>query len=116
MPINWRPEIGRVAAKDGTRLQTNNRFTAAPWLLVSGKRVPSDHKHVSAIAGHSRVTPDTATSRCCGPAGYHRRILNMYAYYRPTVTAAVPEIARVRYVYDAVHDSERAPIFLHPRF
>ena len=113
-PIARRPVVGGLARPCRSRLQTDNGFATHP-VAARIEGVPCDDKHVCAIAGNAAVSPDAAADSRCSPAMHITRIVDVHTDNPAMIIAAVAHVARVGRIYDPIHKSEAAALFLCER-
>ncbi|PYK21639.1 MAG: hypothetical protein DME59_21050 [Verrucomicrobia bacterium] len=109
MPVKRCPKL----AKRRPGLETDDRFTAAPWLLVCGKGIPCDDEHVCAVAGYTAMSPDPTAYCVGGPSHHVGGIVDLHSYNPAMVVVAIAHIPGVRHIHNPIHKSQRASFFLH---
>ena len=113
-PIARRPVVSSLASPSRSRLQTDNSFAPQP-IAARIEGVACDDEHVCTVASNAAMSPNAAASRRCRPAMHIARVIHVHANNPPMIIAAIAHVTRVRRVYDPVHKSEAATLFLRQR-
>lgn len=93
-PIARRPVVSGHPGPGRARLQSDDSFATHP-VAARIECVPCDDKHVCAIASNAAMSPNAAADRCCSPAMYIGRVVDVHANNPAMVIAAVAHVAGV---------------------
>ena len=85
LPIGRRPKI----VKHRPGCEANDCFAATPWIPLICESVTGYHKHLSAIAGDTAMSPDPAAF-CIRRPSHHGTVVDIHSHNPAVIRATVP--------------------------
>src|SRR4030095_13846736 len=110
-PIERRPVIAGVAAKDRARLKTNHCVAAAPVRRLES--ITGGNKRIGAVTGDAARAPYTAADVAGGSCCYAGRIIYRHSH-QPAMKEAAIVLAPISNIKNVAYDGQRRSLRLDP--